>query len=79
MFKVDFFVRWLTINFDEEEGALSKGYLTSFASHGGPNKCIFRDVLKMGELSDLAGRAIIELEKYDLNFDVVKMDEVSFA
>jgi broad specificity phosphatase PhoE len=48
-------------------------------SHGGPIKCIFRDVLKMGELNDLADCAIIELEKNDLNFKVTKMDGASFA
>lgn len=48
-------------------------------SHGGPIKCIFRDVLKMGELNDLADCAIIELEKNDLNFEIVKMDGASFS
>lgn len=48
-------------------------------SHGGPIKCIFRDVLKMGELNDLTDCAIIELEKNDLNFEVIGMDGASFA
>ncbi len=47
-------------------------------SHGGPIACIFRDVLNMGELN-VAGGAIIELEKNDLNFKVIKMDGASFA
>jgi broad specificity phosphatase PhoE len=48
-------------------------------SHGGPIKCIFRDILKLGELNDLADCAIIELEKTNSNFKVIKMDGASFA
>ncbi len=40
---------------------------------------LFRDVLKLVELSDLADCAIIELEKNDLNFKAAKMDGAFFA
>jgi broad specificity phosphatase PhoE len=48
-------------------------------SHGGPIKCIFRDVLGLGELNDLADCAVIELEKNGADFAVVAMDGASFA
>lgn len=44
-------------------------------THGGPIRCLFRSVLKFGELTDeLADCAVIELEKNDLNFKVVRTD-----
>ena len=39
----------------------------------------FQRCVKMGEFNDLADCAIIELEKNDLNFKVIKIDGASFA
>jgi len=46
-------------------------------SHSGLIRCIARDILKSGELKDLADCAVIELEKNDLVFEIIKMDGVS--
>lgn len=46
-------------------------------SHGGVIKCLFREVLKKGELNDLANCAIIELEKNGEDFEIIKMDGTS--
>ena len=73
----DDFLRRVKSAFDK----VSKAPYNSIAviTHGGPIKCIFRDVLKLGELSDLADCAMIELEKHDLNFKVMETDGVFFA
>ncbi len=73
----DNFLSRVKIAFDE----IIKMPYSSIAiiSHGGSIKCILRDVLKMGDLNDLADCAIIELKKNDLNFKVIKMDGTSFT
>ncbi|HPL93128.1 MAG TPA: histidine phosphatase family protein [bacterium] len=43
-------------------------------THGGPIRCIFRDILKMGEFKRIGNGAIIELEKNNLDFIVIKID-----
>lgn len=43
-------------------------------THGGPIRCIFRDILKMGEFQKIGNGAIIELEKNNLDFTVTKID-----
>ncbi|KKQ56682.1 MAG: phosphoglycerate mutase [Parcubacteria group bacterium GW2011_GWA2_38_13] len=43
-------------------------------THGGPIRCIFRDILKMGEFKKIGNGAIVELEKNDLDFAVTKID-----
>jgi len=43
-------------------------------THGGPIRCIFRDILKMGEFKKMVNGAIIELEKNNLDFTVTKID-----
>lgn len=48
-------------------------------SHGGPIRCLFRDVLKMGELTSLADCAIIELEKNGNEITVTKTNGTSFV
>lgn len=51
----------------------SEDYQTiAIVTHGGPIRCIFRDVLKLGELKKIGNGAIIELEKIDSDFKVVK-------
>jgi len=53
----------------------SKYDTVAVVTHGGPIRCLFRSVLKFGELSDkLADCAVIELEKNGLNFKVVKTE-----
>ncbi|EKE11214.1 MAG: hypothetical protein ACD_15C00121G0001 [uncultured bacterium] len=44
-------------------------------THGGPIRCIFREILKLGELKKIGNGSIIALEKNDLNFKVVEMDD----
>lgn len=42
-------------------------------THGGPIRCLFRSILRFGELSNkLSDCAFIELEKNDVNIKVVK-------
>ena len=48
-------------------------------THGGPIRCIFREVLKLGEFEKIGNGAIIELEKNGLNFRVVEMSEAALA
>lgn len=43
-------------------------------THGGPIRCIFREILKLGEFKKIGNGSIIKLEKNDLNFKVVEMD-----
>lgn len=43
-------------------------------THGGPIRCIFRDILKMREFKKIGNGAIIELEKNNLDFTVTKID-----
>ena len=43
-------------------------------THGGPIRCIFRDILYMGEFKKIGNGAIIELEKNNLDFTVIKID-----
>ncbi|MFH1286372.1 MAG: histidine phosphatase family protein [Candidatus Magasanikbacteria bacterium] len=43
-------------------------------THGGPIRCIFRDILKMGEFIKIDNGAIIELEKNNLDFTVTNID-----
>lgn len=47
-------------------------------SHGGLIKCIFRDILKFGELNDLPDCAIIELERNNLGYKIISMNDASF-
>ena len=46
----------------------------AIVTHGGPIRCIFRDILKMGEFKKISNGAIIELEKNNFDFRVVKID-----
>lgn len=48
----------------------------AIVTHGGPIRCIFRDILKLRELKKIGNGAIIELEKIDEDFKVVKIDGV---
>lgn len=41
-------------------------------THGGPIRCIWRNVLHLGELKQIANGAIIEIEKNNLDFKVIK-------
>ncbi len=43
-------------------------------THGGPIRCIFRDILKMGEFKKIGNGAIIELEKNNFDFTIAKID-----
>jgi broad specificity phosphatase PhoE len=43
-------------------------------THGGPIRCIFRDILKMGEFKRIGNGAIIELETNNSDFTVTKID-----
>jgi broad specificity phosphatase PhoE len=43
-------------------------------SHGGPIKCIIREVLKAGELKDLNDCAILEIDRIDGRYKLVSMD-----
>lgn len=47
-------------------------------SHGGLIRCIFRDILKMGELNNLSDCSFVELDKNDSNFEIKKMEGMSF-
>ena len=46
----------------------------AIVTHGGPIRCIFRDILKMREFKKIDNGAIIELEKNDFDFKVTKID-----
>ncbi|MFA7662424.1 MAG: histidine phosphatase family protein [Patescibacteria group bacterium] len=46
-------------------------------THGGPIRCIFRDVLKLGEFKKISNGTIIKLEKNDSDFKVLKIDGAS--
>jgi broad specificity phosphatase PhoE len=53
----------------------NEGYQTvAIITHGGPIRCIFRDILKMGEFKKIGNGAIIELEKNNLDFTIIKID-----
>jgi len=43
-------------------------------THGGPIRCIFRDILKLGEFKKIGNGAIIELEKNNLDFTITNID-----
>jgi len=44
-------------------------------THGGPIRCIFREILKQGEFEKIGNGAIIKLEKNDSGFRVVEMSD----
>jgi len=46
-------------------------------THGGPIRCIVREVLQLGELKGMKNGTIIELKKNDIGFKMVSMDGVS--
>lgn len=46
----------------------------AIVTHGGPIRCIFREILKFGEFKKIGNGAIIELEKSNSNFSIVKME-----
>lgn len=45
-------------------------------THGGPIRCILREILKLGELKKITNGAIIEIEKNNLGFQMKKMDGI---
>ena len=54
--------------------------IIAIVTHGGPIRCLFREILKFGELSDnLADCAIIKLKKNNLNYKIMNMDGASLA
>ena len=48
--------------------------IVAIITHGGPIRCIFRDILKMGEFKKIGNGAIIELEKNNFGFTITKID-----
>ncbi len=48
--------------------------VVAIISHGGPIRCIWRDVLKLGELKQIANGAIFEIEKNNLDFKIIKFN-----
>lgn len=54
----------------------SKYNVVAIITHGGPIRCIFRDLLKLGELKKISNGAIIELEKNNSVFKVTNMGGV---
>lgn len=48
--------------------------IVAIVTHGGPIRCIFRDVLALGEFEKISNGAIIELQKSGSDFNVIKMD-----
>ncbi|MFH1089571.1 MAG: histidine phosphatase family protein [Candidatus Uhrbacteria bacterium] len=48
-------------------------------THGGPIRCILRDVLKLGEIKKIDNGAIIELEKNNSKFKIIKTEGVDFS
>ena len=48
--------------------------IIAIVTHGGPIRCMFRDILKMREFKKIGNGAIIELEKNNLDFTVIKID-----
>ena len=46
----------------------------AIVTHGGPIRCIFRDILSLGEFKKIGNGAIIELKKDSYAFSVVNMD-----
>lgn len=47
-------------------------------THGGPVTCIVREVLKLGELEKLSDCAILEIEKTEGLYKLIKTDGVKF-
>ncbi|MEF8700827.1 MAG: histidine phosphatase family protein [Candidatus Accumulibacter sp. UW20] len=43
-------------------------------THGGPIRCIFREILKLGEITNIGNCAVIKLKKNDSTFSVVSID-----
>lgn len=46
-------------------------------SHGGPVKCIVREILRLGEFKHLGDCAILEIEKEDRKLTLVRLDNAS--
>ncbi|MEI6650768.1 MAG: histidine phosphatase family protein [Candidatus Moraniibacteriota bacterium] len=56
-------------------GILKSDYhMIAIVTHGGPIRCIVREVLKLGELERLGNGAIIELEANETGIRVISMD-----
>ncbi len=47
-------------------------------THGGPIRCIFREILKLGELAKINNGAIIELDITKSDVHIIKMDGARF-
>ncbi|MGB2791467.1 MAG: histidine phosphatase family protein [Candidatus Moraniibacteriota bacterium] len=53
----------------------SDGYeVVAVVTHGGPIRCIFREILKHGEFKSISNGAIIELKTNGPNLEIVKID-----
>ena len=56
---------------------LDSGYHTiAIVTHGGPIRCIFREILKLGELKRIGNGAIFELKKEEFDLTVISMDSL---
>ncbi len=47
-------------------------------THGGPIRCIFREIIKTKELSRISNGAIIELNMDNSNISIISMDGAKF-
>jgi len=55
----------------------SDHYTVAIISHGGPIKCITREILKLGEFKHLGDCAILEIKKEDNKISLVKIINAS--
>jgi broad specificity phosphatase PhoE len=46
----------------------------AIVTHGGPIRCIVREVLRRGELKALKNGTIIELEKHSSGLEIISLD-----
>lgn len=57
-----------------EELTSSQHETIAILTHGGPIRCFFREVIKLGELKSLGDCAVFELEKNDSNYKLMSTE-----
>lgn len=56
----------------------SKYYNVLIVTHGGPIRCIFREIFELGELSKISNGAILEMNLEDTCSNMINMDGAKF-
>lgn len=62
-----------------EELASAQHKTIAILTHGGPIRCFFREVVKLGELKSLGDCASFELEKSPSGYKIIKIDGAEIA